>query len=168
MKNLYIHSSGQSDMENDAFGVRLLYQKVFEAMTSAQRAELQRLCENEITQGTMKFSVLLKNVAQASRKISITNVSLSSLNLQRNNTVPRETQPESLIPTTANYSSQEERHKCFYCREIGDIAKDCYGKRKRQLSKRTRKTTKSIRSTATGQRTDEPAISTKHIGKKRR
>jgi len=71
MKNRYKHSIVQTatptDLENDTFGIRLIYQKVFESMERAQASELQRLCETTMITGTLKFSDLLKNVAHVSR-----------------------------------------------------------------------------------------------------
>ena len=70
LKNLYMHSSNSDDIENDKFGVRLIYQKVIEGMEKTQAIELQRSAENKITTGELTFSELLQHVAQAARRMA--------------------------------------------------------------------------------------------------
>ena len=125
MKNLYIHSTGkkESELEDDVFGIRLIYQKCYEAMAHVQQTELQRLADSSITQGTLKFSELLKYIAQAARKIPIESVSLSALDA------------DAPTASTDYRDEGKTKLKCFYCKRVGHIKRNCF---KRQNDERRR------------------------------
>jgi len=142
MKNLYIHSTTkkETELEADVFGIRLIYQKCYEAMAQVQRTELQRLADPEITQGTLKFSDLLKYVAQAARKIPIESVSLSALDTRKPSQNPKQE------------GSNNDR-KCFYCNRIGHIKRYCY--KRQNDEKRRNESNNKDQSTEGGKGEDE-------------
>ena len=115
IKNLYQHSAGAaSSLENDTFGIRIIYQKVYESMPREQAAELQRLCESTLTPGTLKFSELLAHVVRAARRgaQSDTQPRISSI-------TPNITQKRSFEPQA------EALPTCLYCDEPDHTVETC-------------------------------------------
>ena len=120
MKNLYKHSLIKTaTLETDTFGIRILYQKVYEAMTMAQAAELQRLCETKLTAGDLKFSELQTFVAQASRKQNLPSPTLAAASNLQLHTVPS---PK----LEANNMGSTEKRTCYYCQKIGHLKRNCF------------------------------------------
>ena len=114
IKNLYKHvqTTTSTPLENDTFGIRLIYQKVFESMERVQASELQRLCEETMMKGTLKFSELLKNVAHASRRVtppSLTwNAALTPLTYPDSHKPPAEAYYTDIKRTTDNLRNEEQ------------------------------------------------------------
>ena len=130
IKNLYMHSTGTADIENEGFGIRLIYQKMLESMDGNQSAELQRLCETEVTLGNVKYSQLVEHVVQASRKVAVLSVTLNALDLQSQNIAQK-----SLVETnTKGAFTYQETRKCFYCQEEGHISRNCLRKEEDEAS----------------------------------
>ena len=74
LQMLYLYCAGKSDaskLEEDAWGMRLIYQKVIGAMNEAARLELQRLVEDKIESGALKYSELKGAVVRAARKCKV-------------------------------------------------------------------------------------------------
>ena len=121
IKNLYTHSTGNStNLDKDQFGVRLIYQKMYEGMDRVQASDLQRLCEKAIGDGTLSLAELMGNVARAARKTPIPS---TSLNAFRTPATPPNSPRES---TAATYVHPDE---CTYCKKIGHRAEYCFRKR---------------------------------------
>jgi len=68
--NLYSFcaNKSESDLESDAWGLRIIYQKTLAAMTAAAVMEMQRQTEDKVEQGTLKLSELKQAVIKAARK----------------------------------------------------------------------------------------------------
>ena len=70
LQNIYSYCSNksESEMENDAWGVRIIFQKIIGAMSEAGKLELQRQVEDQAEQGNLTFSALKSAVVKAARK----------------------------------------------------------------------------------------------------
>ena len=131
---LYKHSSGKtdSDLENDKFGVQLIYQKTFEGMTGGQRAELQRLAETKVIAGDMKFSELKKNVAASARKASV--ATFVNENFQSGTQIQALNDIEDTPKKFRKNTTSKPVPKCYICNKPGHYARNCYSKNKFQRS----------------------------------
>ena len=68
LQNLYCYCASKTTIEDDAWGIRIIYQKVMAAMSEASKMELQRIVEESIEKGSLKFSALQAAVVKAARK----------------------------------------------------------------------------------------------------
>ena len=69
LQNIYSYCANkpESDMENDAWSVRIIFQKIIGAMSEAGKLELQQV-EDQAEQGSLTFSALKSAVVKAARK----------------------------------------------------------------------------------------------------
>ena len=121
LQNIYSYCSNksESEMENDSWGVRIVYQKIVGAMGEAAKLELQRQVEDKVEQGNLTFSALKDAVVKAARKsgkpmseyISVNQINQSNTSPMVMNHPPKHFPPQPMAPQPVpNYMMNQIGH----------------------------------------------------------
>ena len=142
LKSLYLYCTKktESDLDNDAMGLNMFYQKIAETLPQIAKIDFVRLCEEAMGKGEFTFELLKRYTVQAARKAPKTSsVLLSQVHFDTEKQVtdvPKErSEPGTKEgPRRASEATPRRRElrTCFFCKKPGHIAKDCYRKRNRE------------------------------------
>ena len=130
LKSLYAYCTNQESGETTTYGLYTFYNKLAEAMPQIARIEFTRLCEDAMANKKFTFDALKKFTVQAARKApKTTSPMLAEISNKEQSPRQHMSPSGSSVPTsgpTTKTTGQRETRRCYVCRKIGHIAKNCY------------------------------------------
>ena len=144
---LFCTSKSEKDLANDSWFCMMLYQKILDTLPLGAKTEFQRDCERGMEDGLLQFQDLKKKIITIARKTPIferqqLSSQVNHVSEGRNSMEGSDRDAEivsSINSTTQAGKKSVENRKCYYCRKVGHLARDCRKKqndinRKRQTN----------------------------------
>ena len=140
---MYCSGKNETELANDVWAMRIIYQKVADAMHEASRLELQRIAEEKIDNGSLSFDDLKGAVVRAARKcykatpaalipVSEATINAAMTSASTEKEVNRSTHqvafraPRNADRDLRSHRRQREDRTCYYCNKKGHLKRHCF------------------------------------------